>query len=122
MINAPIRDREKPTAGNLPERHRNDPTDDEIREMVVEELEQDGRVPLATLEINCEDGVIYLDGVLPDEYQREWLLEIIVDTLGYEHIEDNTRIDHQHWNSLMWASEDDPDDAILMESEEEDLD
>lgn len=52
----------------------NEQTDEEIRDIVIDELNEDGRVEPDALEIDCEDGVIYLEGVLPSQDRRDTLL------------------------------------------------
>ena len=72
-------------------------TDDELRESILDELQTDGRVETEELVISCEDGVVYLEGLLPSEAKHQVLLEIIHDVLDIEEVVDSIRIDRQPW-------------------------
>lgn len=72
-------------------------TDDEMREMILDELQTDGRVETEELVISCEDGVVYLEGLLPSHVKHQILLEIIHDVLDLEEVVDSIRIDRQPW-------------------------
>lgn len=101
-------------------------SDAEIREIVLDKLAQDGRVEMEELEIDCQNGVIHATGVLPGEGSREVLWEIVSDTLGYTRFVENVRIDRQPWERLKRnrgnARADTPEEEILMEGENEDVD
>jgi len=100
-------------------------TDDEMREAVYDALHEDGRVDMEELNISCEEGVLYLDGVLPSEEKREILTEIVEDILDFKEIVDNITIDPQPWKRDKRTSEprDGKEDAqILMEGEDEEVD
>jgi DnaK suppressor protein len=101
--------------------------DEEMCEIIDDALKEDGRIELEELEIACEDGVIYLDGLLPGEDSRELLLEIVSDTLGYDQVVDRVRIDRQPWTRRDPTSDAPPDETPdkevpLEEEEEEDTD
>jgi hypothetical protein len=49
------------------------------------------------LEISCEKGVVYLEGVLPSEAKHQILLEIVSDVLDFNEVIDNVSIDRQPW-------------------------
>jgi DnaK suppressor protein len=102
------------------------PLDEEICEIIDDELKEDGRIELEELEITCEDGVIYLDGLLPGENSRELLWEIVSDTLGYDQIVDRIRIDRQPWERQRPTSDAPPDETrdkeVPLEEEEEETD
>lgn len=102
-------------------------TDEEISEAVYDALQDDGRVDMEELNINCEEGVLYLDGILPSEETREILTEIIEDTLDFKEIVDNITIDRQPWERDKRTPE--PGDRsgkeereIMMEGEDEEVD
>jgi hypothetical protein len=77
--------------------HGKELTDDEILESIPDVLHTDDRVAIEELEMSSEDGVVYLEGVLPSDVQRQILLEIVSDDLEYEEIVDNILIDRQPW-------------------------
>lgn len=72
-------------------------TDDELREAILDELRTDGRVETEELVISTEDGVVYLEGLLPSEAKHQILLEILHDVLDIEEVVDSLRIDRQPW-------------------------
>lgn len=72
-------------------------TDEEMLEAIQDELSSDGRVETEELAIDCEDGVVYLDGVLPSETKHQILLEIVKDVLDFNEVVDDIRIDRQPW-------------------------
>lgn len=100
-------------------------TDDEMRDAVYDALQEDGRVEMQELNINCEEGVLYLDGVLPSEEKREILTEIIEDLLDFKEIVDSITIDRHPWERDERTAEapDGKDDReTMMEDEDEEVD
>ena len=100
-------------------------TDEEIQEIINDALQEDGRVEMEELDIICEDGVVYLNGVLPSDSKHEILLEIINDTLDFNETVDNIKIDRQPWErrertppTIREKSE----KEIMMEGEDEQVD
>jgi DnaK suppressor protein len=75
--------------------------DEEIRKAVTEELVSAKRMDLQELHIEVMDGVIYLEGFLPSEAEREILMEMVQDTLGFHDVVDRTGI-----NRLLWEKKD----------------
>jgi len=99
--------------------------DDEMLEIIQDALQADGRVELEELDISCEDGVVYLNGVLPSDAEHEILLEIINDTLDFDETVDNIKIDRQPWERIERTPKseaDTPEDEVLMEGEDEQVD
>jgi len=72
-------------------------TDDELRETILDELRSDGRVESEELVVTCEEGVVYLEGILPSEAKHQVLMEIVQDVLDIENVVDGIRIDRQPW-------------------------
>jgi DnaK suppressor protein len=102
-------------------------TDEEISEAVYDALHEDGRVDMEELNINCEEGVLYLDGSLPSVEKREILTEIIEDTLDFKEIVDQINIDRQPWERDKRTPEaggrnGKEDREIMMEGEDEEID
>ena len=100
-------------------------TDDEMQEIIQDALQEDGRVELEELEISCEDGVVYLNGVLPSKSSHEILLEIISDTLDFDDTVDNIKIDRMPWEREERTPASRPDKTekeIMMEGEDEQVD
>lgn len=100
-------------------------TDDEMLEIIQDALQEDGRVELEELDISCEDGVVYLNGVLPSDAEHEILLEIINDTLDFDETVDNIKIDRQLWKRIdrtPKSEADRPEEEIMLEGEDEQVD
>jgi DnaK suppressor protein len=68
-------------------------SEEELLELVQERIHADGRVETDELEISCEDGMLYLEGTLPNELQYNLLLGILQEILPMENIEEGLRIE-----------------------------
>jgi len=68
-------------------------SDEELEKAVWDELENDGRIDLEELRIECEDGVVFLEGALPSEEQHSVVLQLIGDTMDLPNVEDHVIID-----------------------------
>ena len=104
---------------------KEDLTDDEMQEIIQDALQEDGRVEMEELDISCEDGVVYLSGVLPSDLAHEILLEIINDTLDFKETVDNLKIDRQPWERRERTPAPAPgklDKDVMMEGEDEEVD
>lgn len=99
--------------------------DDEMQEIIIDALQEDGRVEMEELNITCENGVVYLNGVLPSDLKHEILLEIVDDTLDFDEIVDNITIDRLPWERrerTPASPADKPEKEIVMEGENEPVD
>jgi len=67
-------------------------SDDELIELILERLEEGGLVDMEGVEIECENGLIRLSGVVPGEMQKEVLLSLLRDELGLTDIEDELAV------------------------------
>jgi len=78
------------------------------------------------MEISCDDGVVYLEGVLLSETEHEILLEVVEDTLGFDEVVDNLKIDRQAWESPDRTSgeeeESKTDSEVMQEGEDTEVD
>ena len=105
---------------------RGEMADDEMREMILDELQTDGRVETEELVISCEDGVVYLEGMLPSDQKHQVLLEIVHDVLDLEEVVDSIRIDRQPWERRERRPDsgrpDEPDAEALAGEDEEEVD
>ena len=75
-------------------------TGEEMRDAILDELQSDGRIETEELDISCEDGVVYLEGVLPSEARHQILLEILNDVLDFNEVVDDISIDRQLWERI----------------------
>lgn len=100
-------------------------TDDDMQDMIEDALQEDGRVEMEELDITCEDGVVYLNGVLPARSKHEILLEVILNTLDFNEIVDNITIDRQPWERRERTpapTPEKPEKEIMMEGDDEPVD
>ncbi|MEJ2728109.1 MAG: TraR/DksA C4-type zinc finger protein [Deltaproteobacteria bacterium] len=100
-------------------------TDDEMREAVYDALQEDGRIEMEELSIWCEEGVLYLEGVLPSAEKHEILNEIVEDLLNFKEVVDNITIDPQPWERAKRTTDSKGgkmDKEIMMEGEDEEVD
>jgi len=100
-------------------------TDDDMQEAIQDALQTDGRVDMEELDISCEEGVVYLSGVLPSNAEHEILLEIINDKLDFDETVDDIKIDRQPWERperTPAPAADRPEKEIMMEGEDEEVD
>jgi RNA polymerase-binding protein DksA len=75
-----------------PTENYSEKSDQELCQAIYEEIENDGRVPVDTLEITCTDGVIFLRGSVPTQLNHKTLLAILEDTMHLEDIVDEVEI------------------------------
>jgi RNA polymerase-binding transcription factor len=100
-------------------------TDEEILDAILDELQSDGRIEMEELDISCEDGVVYLEGVLPSEAKHQILLEILNDVLDFNEVVDDISIDRQLWERIERRPDENGDDEPaedLAEEEEDEVD
>lgn len=69
----------------------------QIIERLEEEIKQDGRVDMQDLEAYFKEGILSLEGLLPDETQHEILISIVEDILDIKTYQNNIRIDRIPW-------------------------
>ncbi|RMF91156.1 MAG: BON domain-containing protein [Nitrospinota bacterium] len=69
----------------------------QLRQVIQEELRSDGRIDLEELKISCRQGVVYLEGAVPNEGEHQILLHILTDVMGLTAIVDRLRIDEMIW-------------------------
>jgi RNA polymerase-binding protein DksA len=64
----------------------------ELEEAVREQLQEDGRLDMDELRIVCRRGVVYVDGSIPSEAERQILRHILTDVMGLAEIVDRLQI------------------------------
>lgn len=64
-------------------------SDEELTQAIHEEIRYDGRVNGDELEISCKDGIVYLEGFIEGEFDRQILMDILENNMGLEEIEDH---------------------------------
>ena len=88
------------TRAELPEEYKN-LGNKELQMVILENIHNDGRIDLDELEISCRNGVVYLEGAVPNENEHQILLRILGDVMGLASI-----IDHLRIRELIWGRED----------------
>jgi len=87
----------------------------ELQMVILENIRNDGRIDLNELEIFCRNGVVYLEGAVPNENEHKILLRILGDVMGLASV-----IDHLRIRELIWGREDlTPDrETVELDTEE----
>lgn len=92
--------REVITCAELPSEYQN-LSDEELGMLILEHLRNNGRVDLEELAISCQNGVVYLEGVVPSEDEHSILLQTLTDVMCLTSI-----VDHLGIDELMWERQD----------------
>ena len=88
------------TRAELPDEYKN-LGNKELQMVILESIRNDGRIDLNELEIYCRNGVVYLEGAVPNENERQILIRLLSDVMGLVSI-----IDHLRIRELIWRQED----------------
>lgn len=67
--------------------------EEQFRNALLERLAQDDRLALADLAPRLEQGVLVLEGAVPSENDRQLLLQVLHDTLGFTDLQDRLRVE-----------------------------
>jgi DnaK suppressor protein len=96
QLGEPQQGEEGPEAGRLPPdlEHLDD---EELAEHLSELVREDGQVEMNELQIRAHSGVVYLDGAVPSEPERNVLLNILTDVAGIQEIVDNLDVQRLAW-------------------------
>jgi len=100
-----------------------DLSDEELTEIILEQIEEDGRVDTSNLDIMAQGGKVFLGGSVSSEAERQIILQIITDNIGLSDIEDNLEVSEEIY--LDEGADDQIDDIEVSEeitAEEEDID
>jgi DnaK suppressor protein len=76
-------------------------SDRELEETLREMVKEDGRVDTDELRLVARRGVVYVDGAVPSEGERQVLLKLLTDVAGVREILDRVQV-----SSLLWARAD----------------
>jgi DnaK suppressor protein len=83
-----------------PEGYRN-LSDEELHDLIMQHLRDDGRIGLEELDVTCRNGEIHLDGTVPSETEHQIVLQILTDFICSSAI-----IDHLRTNEWLFERED----------------
>jgi DnaK suppressor protein len=75
--------------------------DEELQEHLGELIREDKRIETQELQIGAQNGIIYLEGALPSEPERQILLNVLTDVAGIRDI-----VDHLEIQPLAWQRSD----------------
>ena len=75
--------------------------DRELEEAIRDHLREDGRLDMEELRVVCRHGVVYLDGAVPSEGERQILLQTVTDVMGLKEVVDRVRV-----QEILWERED----------------
>lgn len=94
-----------------------DLTDEEVVEMVLEQLEEDGRIQTEHIRVECADGHVSISGRVASDEEIEIVNEIFNDVLDIHDYESHLWVDE----SLAFEEdeEDEGKDRLELEEEEE---
>jgi DnaK suppressor protein len=87
------------TRAELPDEYKN-LGNVELQIVIFENIRNDGRIDLNELEIYCRNGVVYLEGAIPNENEHQILIRLLTDVMGFVSV-----IDHLKIRELMWEHE-----------------
>lgn len=82
-------------------------TDQDREEMIREQVQEDGRVEMDDLRITCREGVVHLEGIIPNESQHRILLLLVTHLVALEEIVDQIRVE-----DLLWEQEKQPEKEL----------
>ena len=67
-------------------------SDEEAEEAIWDRILAQGEVDLENLHLQCQDGVVSVEGLLPSALQYQELMRVLRDELNLEHVVDRIRI------------------------------
>ncbi len=72
-------------------------TDAELKTLIMEHVRADARIDRDELKIRCHKGVVYLEGAIPSEKERQILHQILSDIMGLYEIVDHLAVSRIDW-------------------------
>ena len=72
-------------------------SDEELRDVIYDQVRDDGRVEMEELQVTCRNGVVILNGALPSEREHSILLQLITDVLGFEEVVNHLEVEDWAW-------------------------
>jgi len=73
----------------------------ELEDVIYEHVAEDGRVDIDELRILCRRGVVFLEGSLPSDREREILMHLLTDVMGLIEV-----VDHLQVKEILWERDD----------------
>jgi len=67
-------------------------SDEEAEEAIWDRILDHGEVDLENLHVQCQDGIVSVEGILPSAVQYQQLMSLLRDELNLEHVVDRIRI------------------------------
>ncbi len=72
-------------------------TDREVQTALRELVREDGRIDTDELRLVCRHGVVYLDGAVPSEAERQMLVKLVTDIEGFQEVVDRLQVKEILW-------------------------
>jgi RNA polymerase-binding transcription factor DksA len=72
-------------------------TDSELKTLIMEHVRSDTRIDREELKIRCRKGVVYLEGTVPSEKERQILHQILSDIMGLYEVVDHLTVNRTDW-------------------------
>lgn len=69
-----------------------DLSDEEVEEAILDRVLDLGKVETENLYLQCQDGIVSVEGLLPSASQYQALMSLLRDELNLEHVVDRVRI------------------------------
>jgi RNA polymerase-binding transcription factor DksA len=70
-----------------------DMDDEALPSTIFDKVENDGRIGTEDLEISCEDGVVYLNGSVTNEFEHHLLTDLLEERMALHDVVDNLKIE-----------------------------
>jgi osmotically-inducible protein OsmY len=67
-------------------------SDEEVEEAILDRILDQGEIDTENFHIQCQNGIVSVEGVLPSAEQYQGLMRLLRDDLQLEHVVDRIRI------------------------------
>jgi osmotically-inducible protein OsmY len=88
-----------------------DLSDEEVEEAILDRVLDQGEVETENLYLQCQDGIVSVEGLLPSASQYQALMSLLRDELNLEHVVDRVRIQDE----VVFGDDDDLNPRVLDE-------
>jgi DnaK suppressor protein len=78
-------------SGKVPDEYQ-DLTNEQVVHLIYERLQTDERIDTEELRIALRKGVVFLDGTLESETERDLILQILADSMGFSSVVDRIEV------------------------------
>ena len=71
--------------------------DEELAAELLDMIREDGQLDMEEIQLHARKGVVYLEGAIPSEHERDILRSILTDVAGVQEIVDNLEVERLAW-------------------------